>query len=105
MTQIINSEPDLVVCGEAASAARSPAAARNAKADLVLLDLPRADPSGPDLVAQFRAGPAEFQVLVVSSDDESPHALALLRAGARGYVMKSEGLSEFLAAIRKVLAG
>src|SRR4051794_35756505 len=105
MTQIINSEDDLVVCGEAAGAARAADAARNAKADLVLLDLPRGDPGGPGLVTQFRKAPAGFHVLVISSDDESPRVLALLRAGARGYVMKSDGLTGFLAAIRKVLAG
>src|SRR4051794_37275092 len=82
MTQIINSEADLVVCGEAASLRQAPAAVRAAKADLVLMDLPPGEVDGPELLKRLRGDKAELPIIVVSSARDSQAVLALLRAGA-----------------------
>ncbi len=105
MAQVINGESDLVVCGETGSAAQAFAGLRAAKTDLVLLDVSEPGPGGPELIRQLLAEGSGAPILVVSGRDDSPHVLRMLRAGAQGYVMKSEGLHEFIAAIRKVLGG
>jgi DNA-binding NarL/FixJ family response regulator len=47
----------------------------------------------------------EVAILVVSMHDEALYAERVLRAGARGYIMKQEGGKKLLAAIRQILSG
>jgi DNA-binding NarL/FixJ family response regulator len=105
MAQVINSETDLVVCGETGSAAQAASGLGRAHADLVLLDVSDRGLGGLELIRQLRADEPTLPILVVSGRDDSRHVLRMLRAGARGYVMKSEGLHDFIGAIRKVLGG
>ncbi|MGH3164418.1 MAG: response regulator [Trebonia sp.] len=73
-------------------------------AKVVLLDLDLGDgTSAADNVNAIRAaGPA---VLVLSASDHPPAVRAAMRAGARGYALKSERASEIRSAIREVAAG
>jgi DNA-binding NarL/FixJ family response regulator len=48
---------------------------------------------------------ADLPVLIVSMHDEALYAERVLRAGARGYIMKQEGGKKLLQAIRQVLTG
>jgi DNA-binding NarL/FixJ family response regulator len=105
MAQLINSEHDLVVCGEIGSPAEAASAARAARADLVLLDLSGESGGEPELIRRLRGEQPDLIFLVISVAAESRHILEVLRAGAQGYVLKTEGLNEFLGAIRKVLGG
>jgi DNA-binding NarL/FixJ family response regulator len=105
MAQIVNAEPDLVVCGEAAVSAAAATGAQQAAADLLLVDFIRTDSAGRPLLQQAREEVPTLGILVVSSEPDAEYALTLLQAGARGYLLKTEGLSDFLTAIRKVLAG
>jgi DNA-binding NarL/FixJ family response regulator len=56
-------------------------------------------------VKLMRAEQPKLPILMLSMHDESLYALRALRAGARGYVMKTEALTHVLVAMRKVLAG
>ena len=57
------------------------------------------------MIKDLRALQSELPILVVSMHDEMLYAERVLRAGARGYIMKQEGGQKFLEAIRRVLAG
>jgi DNA-binding NarL/FixJ family response regulator len=105
LTQLINQEPDLLVCGEAESAARALGAIKPSRPDLVLADLTMPGKSGLEFIKDLRAQHPGVPVLVVSMHDESIYAERVLRAGARGYIMKNEGGEKVLAAIRQVLRG
>lgn len=105
MAQVINSADDLVVCGDAATVAQATAALASARADLLLLDLPSGDGEAIEAIRRLRADQPKLFILLSGSESDSHHVLALLRAGAHGYLRKTEGLSDFLSAIRKVLAG
>jgi two-component system, NarL family, nitrate/nitrite response regulator NarL len=74
------------------------------QAQVVLLDLDLGDGSSPEAnVAAIRAaGPA---VLVLSASDRPPMVRGAIRAGALGYVLKSEETARVRAAIRAVAAG
>ena len=61
--------------------------------------------SGLDMLRLMDSGRTRSVVLVVSRHDEILYAERAIRAGARGYVMKSEPPTALVAAIRKVLAG
>lgn len=105
LAQLINHEPDLRACCEAETAAQALQIAADRKPDLVLLDISLPDRSGLELIKDLRALHAELPVLVVSMHDELVFAERVLRAGARGYIMKQEGGKRMMQAIRRVLSG
>jgi len=74
------------------------------RADVVLLDLDLGDASTVDgnVAAILAAGPA---VLVLSASDRPVAVRDAMRAGARGYVLKSEQANQIRSAIREVAAG
>ncbi len=105
MGQMVDQEPDLMVCGEAENVDQALSMVKSNKPNLVLIDLTMPGKSGleflKDIKTQFPAVP----VLVVSMHDETLYAERVLRAGAQGYIMKSEGGARLLKAIRQVLQG
>jgi DNA-binding NarL/FixJ family response regulator len=105
IVRLVNSEPGLSVCGEAATAAAALEALRQTPADLAILDVSLAGTNGIELAKQLRAEHPDLLLLIVSMHDEALYALRALRAGAQGYVMKREGTAQLTAAIHKVLAG
>ncbi len=105
ISQLINNEKDLVVCGEAETAPTALDAMRRLKPDLALLDITLQGTNGIELVKLMRAEQPKLHILMLSMHDESLYALRALRAGARGYVMKGEAMEYVLTALRKVLDG
>jgi DNA-binding NarL/FixJ family response regulator len=105
LRQLIEREPDLAVCGDAASADEALPAIAALKPDLVIVDISLSGTSGLDLTKSLREQYEDLPVLVVSMHEESLYAERALRAGAMGYVMKQEPGKTVKSAIRKVLAG
>lgn len=105
MVQLLRQERDLEVCGEADNAARALASIKSLCPDLVLTDLTMPGRHGLEFIKDMRAMHPKVAVLVVSMHDESLYAERVLKAGARGYLMKHAGGREFLLAVRRVLAG
>ncbi|HWQ91013.1 MAG TPA: response regulator transcription factor [Clostridia bacterium] len=105
LRQLINLEPDMGVCGDAPDAAQALQAIRTLHPDLVIVDISLAGTSGIDLVRALKRDFEELSVLVVSMHAESLYGERALRAGAMGYIMKSEPAKTVLAGIRKVLRG
>ena len=71
LRQLINMEPDLSVCGDAADAAQATEEIRALKPDLVIVDISLADTSGIDLVKTLKRDYEDLPVLVVSMHAES----------------------------------
>jgi len=105
LSQLINQEEDLILCGEAEDAVSAIAAVDQLAPDLVVLDLSLKERSGTELLKQLARSHPRLLIIVYSMHDESLHAERALQAGARGYVMKHEPPSQVLHAIRRVLAG
>lgn len=105
LRQLIDREPGLTVCGDAADAVEALPAIRETNPDVVLVDISLAGASGIDLIKDIKGEFEDLPVLVVSMHDESLYAERALRAGAMGYVMKHEPAKTVKAAIHKVLAG
>jgi DNA-binding NarL/FixJ family response regulator len=72
---------------------------------VVLVDLTMPGGEGIEFIKDLRALHPEVLVLVVSMHDEEVYAQRALRAGSRGYIMKSEGGEQLVKAIRQVLEG
>lgn len=105
LAQLIDSEGDLKVCAEADNAGQAINAVARQKFDLALVDISLPDKNGLELIKDLRTLNPELPILVVSMHDEMIYAERVLRAGARGYIMKQEGGQKFLQAIRHVLGG
>jgi len=105
LAQLINNEPDLTVCCEADNAGQALDLASNNKLDLVLADISLPGRNGLELIKDILALRPAMPILVVSMHDESLYAERVLRAGARGYIMKQEGGKKLMGAIRQVLSG
>ena len=107
MTLVINREPDLEVCGEASNREETLALIRRVTPDLAIVDISLQDrrATGLELISDLRAQFANLPVLVMSMHDEELYAERALRAGARGYLMKHEPISEILVALRRIAGG
>ena len=105
LAKVINQQPDLAVCGEAADARAGLAAAAKLRPDVVIADVTMDEGNGLDLIKDLHLRQPGLPVLVLSMHHENLYAERAVRAGARGYVMKREPVAAVLAALRKVLAG
>jgi DNA-binding NarL/FixJ family response regulator len=105
LVHVINHQPELIVCGEAESAAQALDILDSSRPDLLLIDITLPGKSGLELIKDVKAMHPELLMLVVSMHDESLYADRVLRAGARGYITKHEGGEKLMEAIRHVLRG
>ena len=105
MFMLINREPDLHACCEAANIEQAVEANRNCTHDIAIVDISLDNASGIELVRRFQFLFPKLRVLVLSMHDESIYAEPVLKAGARGYLMKQMATDVLLHAIRQVLQG
>ena len=105
LIKLLDLEGDLKVVGEAETAAEARKAAEQLKPDLVVLDITLREGNGLDLLKDLRLRCPKAAVLVLSMHDETVYAERVLKAGARGYLMKDQARGNVVAAIRKVLSG
>jgi DNA-binding NarL/FixJ family response regulator len=105
LKQLIDHEPDLMVCGDVAEAEKALKGIVELRPDLAITDLSLAGHTGLELLKTLKAKHRNLPVLVVSMHEESIYAERVLRAGASGYVMKHEPAKTLKLAIRKVIGG
>jgi len=105
LAQLIEHESDLCVAGQADNAAQALQAIGTLLPDLALVDISLPDKNGIELIKDLQTLHPQLPVLVVSMHDETLYAERVLRAGARGYIMKQEGGKKLMQAIRHVLHG
>jgi len=105
LSQLIRRELDMDVCGQADNSEEAKAMIQALKPTIAIVDIGLRRSNGLDLVKELHAEGAGVSVLVLSMHEEANYAERALRAGAKGYVTKSEASSEVMRAIRKVLDG
>lgn len=102
---MIAGESRFTVCGEAASWGEAIEATSAQLPDAVILDISLGRRIGLDLIRELLALCPRLRVLVLSMHDEVIYAERSLRAGAHGYVMKSDATHKVLSALDHILAG
>ena len=105
VANLIHQQPDLEVCGEAASEPQALALMGNSEPDIAVVDISLENGSGLELIKNVKALHPAVAMLALSMHDESLYAERALRAGARGYLMKREAAKKVIQGIRAVLAG
>jgi len=104
LTNRVNGQSDLTVCGEAKNSAEAIAGIAKERPDVAIIDISLTNESGLELIKNLVKQFPQVAVIVLSMHDEALYAERALRAGARGYVMKHETSKSVLASIRRVLA-
>jgi len=103
--QMIAGDAGLSICGEADSAESAVGLVKSAHPDLAIIDLSLGRGTGLDLIRLLHESVPDLPMLVLSMHDEALFAERVLRAGARGYIMKQQAIAGLVEAIRQVLAG
>ena len=105
LSELINQEPDMVVCGEATDARGAWKAIDCQEPDLIIADITLENSDGIELTKAVNRRSKAIPVLILSMHDQFLYAERALHAGARGYIMKQEAMENVVTAIRQVLAG
>lgn len=108
MTALLNSLPGITVTGQASSVADARelfASPGPGSVDVVLMDLDLGDGSGVDLTRELLQQHPGINVLVVTMHEDDDAVVASVRAGARGFLVKSAPPDSVERAVRAVAAG
>lgn len=105
VADLIGSEPDLVVVGEAANASQALARIPALRPDVAVLDVRLPDGNGIELCRELLSANPELRCLMLTSFTDEQAMLDAILAGAGGYVVKDIAGLQLISAIREVGAG
>jgi two-component system, NarL family, invasion response regulator UvrY len=105
LRQILASDPDVEVTGEAKDGGEAIDLARRVDWDVAVLDFSMPGPNGLDLIGEIKREFPKRPVLILSMHPEDAYATRVLKAGGAGYITKESASHELTAAIRKVASG
>lgn len=105
LAQALASRPDLDVVGQVGSEEQAVALAAELSPDVVVMDLHLCRGSGIAAIRRMVRADSRVAVLVVSMLGDDDSLFAALRAGARGYILKTAAVHEVERAVRSVAAG
>jgi two-component system response regulator DegU len=105
LRKLIETEPDIEVVGEAASAAQCIELVKQATPDVVLMDWSMPGETGLDATTRLAREETSARVIMVSMFDSAGFVKQAKLAGAKGYVIKGRSAEELIDAIRQVAGG
>jgi two-component system nitrate/nitrite response regulator NarL len=105
LVALLGLEPHLQVVGEAGDAGEAQRRAAELQPDLILLDNHLPGVNGVDAVAGLREVAPRTQVLMLTVSEDERDLSAALKAGARGYVLKTIDGPDLVRAIERTVAG
>src|SRR3954462_3292661 len=105
ITTYLNSQPDMMVCGEADNLDAAADKIRECQPHLLLTELRLGTGDSLKLVKELKAEHPALRILVYSTFDEKILAERVMRAGADGYLMKRAPKERLAAAIRDIVKG
>ncbi|WP_316574506.1 response regulator transcription factor [Nocardia canadensis] len=105
LRMVVDSQPDLRVVGEAGDGLSALAVAASVAPDVVVMDVQLPHLDGIETTRRLLATEHQPKVLVLTTYDLDDYAVAAVRGGASGFLLKDAPPEDFLAAIRTVHAG
>ena len=105
LATIIETEPDMVLVGFAASGVEAITEFRRHRPDITLMDLRLPGTNGTDILIAIRGEFPDARIIMLSSSDTDGEIQRALRSGAAGYVLKSMPQDDLLRVIRSVHTG
>jgi DNA-binding NarL/FixJ family response regulator len=98
-------QPRFTIVGEAQDSAEAIRQAQALKPDIVLMDLHMPGGGGVEATRVLRAQVPDIQVVVVTASEDEDDLVAALRAGARGYFLKSASLEQLIQSLETIAQG
>ncbi|KFG93468.1 LuxR family transcriptional regulator [Burkholderia paludis] len=105
LRHILQNASGFEVAGEACDSASTLALARDAAANVLVLDLSMPGRNGIELIRQIKDEKPALQILVLTMHAEQQYAVRAFRAGASGYMTKESASAELVAALTRIAAG
>jgi len=102
---LLERQPDIEVVGEAADGAAARELAVRERPDLAILDVKMPKLTGLQATREIKAQAPEVAVLILSMHDDERYLFEALKAGASGYVLKTQADTDLLDAVRAVERG
>src|SRR5262245_38923558 len=102
---LLERQPDIEVVGEAADGAEARELAIRERPDLAILDVRMPKLTGLQATREIREQAPEVSVLILSMHDDERYLFEALKAGASGYVLKTQADVDLLEAVRAVERG
>lgn len=102
---IISHEPDMLICGEASGVPDAMQQIATLMPDVAVIDISLKSGNGIDLVKRIKAEYPGVRMLILSMFPDTLYAARALRAGALGYLNKSDSTEQLVDAIRMVAQG
>src|SRR5215210_3856038 len=98
-------QPRFAIVGEAQDSAEAIRQAHSLKPDIVLMDLHMPGGGGVEATRVLRTELPDVQVVVVTASEDEDDLIAALRAGARGYFLKSASLEQLIQSLDTIATG
>jgi DNA-binding NarL/FixJ family response regulator len=102
---LLERQPDVEVIGEAADGAEAREIAIRERPDLAILDVRMPKLTGLQATREIKRQAPEVAVLILSMHDDERYLFEALKAGASGYVLKTQADADLVEAIRAVERG
>src|SRR6202142_2739440 len=102
---ILSAQPDMEIVGEAGNGREAVELAEKLQPDLVIMDVTMPELNGIEATRRLVSIAPRARVLALSMHKDSVYVREILRAGARGYLLKDSGAVDLLTAVRTVASG
>jgi DNA-binding NarL/FixJ family response regulator len=103
--QLLESSKDIQVIAEAADGEEARALIEKNLPDVAVLDIQMPKASGIEVTRWLRAHLPQIGVLILTAYDDDPYVMAVLQAGANGYVLKTSNADDLIQAVHDVNEG
>jgi two-component system, NarL family, response regulator NreC len=102
---ILSAHSDLEIVGEAGNGREAVDLAATLRPDVVVMDVAMPDLNGIEATRRVTAANPHIRVVALSMHKDSVYVREILRAGARGYLLKDSVADDLVAAVRAVAGG
>jgi len=102
---ILTAQSDMEIVGEAGNGREAVEQAEQLKPDIVIMDVAMPELNGIEATRRLAASTPHARVIALSMHKDSVYVREILRAGARGYLLKDSGAGDLVSAIRAVASG
>ena len=103
--ELLSRDNRIEVVGEAADGLEAIALVESLRPDVLLVDIAMPGLNGVEVTRRVKAARPEICILALTVHDEGPYVMALLEAGAAGYLLKDVHGGELIRAVHAVFAG
>jgi DNA-binding NarL/FixJ family response regulator len=102
---ILEAEADMEIVGEAGNGRQAVDLAEQLRPDVVVMDVAMPELNGIEATRRLASSVPRVRVIALSMHKDSVYVREILRAGARGYLLKDSGAADLVAAIHAVASG